>query len=107
MAKKEKSLKSAKRYGARYGRTIKLKVAVIEEELRKKHKCPYCHYNKVHRLAVGIWQCRKCNVKFTGKAYSVMRKIMFHEKAEEPTMEEIMPEEKPDELEAEAKIQGV
>lgn len=62
-------LGSIKRFGARYGRTVKLKVAKIERMQRAKHKCPYCHNLQVRRESAGIWQCGKCNVKFAGRAY--------------------------------------
>ena len=62
---------SIKRFGARYGRGVKLKFGKIEEEQRKKHPCPYCRAVRVKRVAVGIWQCRKCGSKFTGRAYTV------------------------------------
>ncbi|MBI2652557.1 hypothetical protein HYX00_03780, partial [Candidatus Woesearchaeota archaeon] len=54
----------------------------IETEQRKLHKCPYCHKIAVKRIAVGIWNCKKCNVKFTGKAYSVSKKIITKEVVE-------------------------
>ncbi|MBW2979406.1 50S ribosomal protein L37ae [Candidatus Woesearchaeota archaeon] len=63
-------LGSAKRFGARYGKTVKERFAKIEALQRAKHKCPYCSAVRVKRIAAGIWQCRKCNAKFTGKAYS-------------------------------------
>jgi large subunit ribosomal protein L37Ae len=66
----KKSLGSAKRFGPRYGKTVKSKVARIEKEQRKLHKCPYCSYVRVKRMAAGIWECRKCGAKFTGRAYS-------------------------------------
>jgi large subunit ribosomal protein L37Ae len=69
MAKKP-GLKSVKRYGVRYGRTTKNKVAKIESGYRNKNKCPYCHYVGVKRVAAGIWSCKKCGVKFAGKAYT-------------------------------------
>jgi len=68
MAKK-KTQGSTKRFGPRYGGTIKNKLAQIEELQRKKHKCPECKNIQVKRIAAGIWQCKKCNVKFAGKAY--------------------------------------
>jgi large subunit ribosomal protein L37Ae len=80
---KEKSFGSVKRFGPRYGRTVKHKLSKIEAELKKKHKCPYCHSPSVKRVAVGIWSCKKCNSKFTGKAYSVSKKIIVKEKPEE------------------------
>ena len=74
--KTEGKLGSVKRYGARYGRKLKLKLSKIETEQRKLHKCPYCSKIAVKRVALGIWHCRKCNAKFTGKAYSVTKKIL-------------------------------
>jgi len=84
MAKK-KGFGSVKRFGARYGRSLKHKLAAIEQVLRKKQLCPYCHNKTVKRLAVGIWYCKKCKSKFTGKAYSIEKKIVFKE--EEPAEE--------------------
>ena len=81
MEKIEK-LGSAKRFGARYGSKPKHKFAKIEKEQRKKHRCPYCNNVKVKRVSVGIWHCRKCNSKFTGKAYSVSKSIIVEPKAE-------------------------
>jgi len=60
----------AKRFGARYGRKPKKKFAKIEKTQRAKHKCPYCNKAAVKRIAAGIWQCRKCSIKFAGKAYT-------------------------------------
>ncbi len=59
----------AKRFGNRYGRRNREKLGLIEKEQRKKHKCPYCSNPSVKRIAMGIWYCKKCNAKFTGKAY--------------------------------------
>jgi len=72
-------LGSAKRFGARYGRRLKHKFAKIEKIQKQKHKCPYCSYNGVKRVSVGIWHCKKCDSKFTGKAYSVKQKIEIEE----------------------------
>ena len=74
MAKQSK-LGSAKRFGPRYGRTLKHKLAKIEAIQRKKHKCPYCHAEKVKRKAMGIWECGKCKAKFAGKAYTIKKKV--------------------------------
>ncbi len=64
-------LGAAKRFGARYGRTNKHNFAKVEKEQRKKHKCPYCGKVAVKRLAVGIWECRRCDSKFTARAYTI------------------------------------
>jgi len=87
MKTEEEKLGSVKRFGARYGRKPKLKFSKIEAEQRKLHKCPYCNKIAVKRVAVGIWNCRKCKAKFTGKAYSITKKIITKE-AEEIVEEE-------------------
>jgi large subunit ribosomal protein L37Ae len=69
-----KELGSVKRFGTRYGRTGKHKLALIESVQRQKHKCPYCSYNRVKRLAAGIWFCTKCATEFTGRAYTLSKK---------------------------------
>jgi large subunit ribosomal protein L37Ae len=85
-------LGSAKRFGSRYGTKTKHKFAKIEKEQRKKHKCPYCHYTAVRRLALGIWLCKKCDSKFTGKAYTIAKPVIpkgiAKEKVEQSTEEE-------------------
>ena len=91
--KSVEKLGSVKRFGARYGRKPKLKFSKIEKEQRKLHKCPYCNKVAVKRLALGIWQCRKCNAKFAGKAYSVSMKITTKDVQEAEPEQEIIQEE--------------
>jgi len=67
---KEVKLKGAKRFGPRYGRTVKYLFDKIEQEQRRLHECPKCKRVQVKRLAYGIWQCRKCDAKFASKAYT-------------------------------------
>ena len=66
-----KKVGSTGRFGSRYGRKTRSKVAKIEKKLKQWHKCPYCKKNRAKRLAIGIWQCKSCDSKFTGKAYTV------------------------------------
>ena len=72
----KKKSESTKRFGPRYGRRLKEKVAEIEAGYRKKNKCPYCGKINVKRVALGIWFCKSCNSKFTGKAYSLSKKTL-------------------------------
>jgi large subunit ribosomal protein L37Ae len=98
----EKVLRSAKRFGARYGRKLRQKTAKIEAEQRKRHKCPYCHAPAVRRLAAGIWNCKKCSSKFTGKAYTIPKKIIIKQ---EISKEEIVEHEEEKEEEEGEKAQ--
>jgi large subunit ribosomal protein L37Ae len=62
----------AGRFGARYGKGIRESLIEIEKKYKNKRlKCPYCNYISVKRIAYGIWYCRHCGKKFTGKAYSI------------------------------------
>jgi len=81
MVKGQKGLGPAKRFGTRYGRTLKYKLAKIEVEQKKAHKCPYCAKPKVYRVSFGIWRCDKCNAKFTASAYTVGTKRSLAEQA--------------------------
>ncbi|RLE39109.1 50S ribosomal protein L37ae [Candidatus Woesearchaeota archaeon] len=69
-----KGIKSVKRFGSRYGRTVRHKFGKIEAQQRRAYKCPYCNKKAVKRIAIGIWQCKKCNVKFTDQAYTTTKK---------------------------------
>ncbi len=62
---------TAKRYGARYGRTTRDKISKLEKDIHSRQKCPYCGKNRVKRVAMGIWNCKNCNAKFAGAAYSI------------------------------------
>lgn len=60
---------TTKRFGPRYGKRLKQKVESIESIQKAKHKCPYCNKMTVKRQSVGIWYCKSCDTKFSGKAY--------------------------------------
>jgi large subunit ribosomal protein L37Ae len=65
-------MKSTKRFGPRYGKRLKDRMQVIENDAKGKQKCPYCRKQKVKRIAAGIFVCGKCSKKFTGRAYTVV-----------------------------------
>jgi large subunit ribosomal protein L37Ae len=81
MAEAQRGLGPVKRFGTRYGRTVKHKVANIEIEQKQNHKCPYCGKPRVSRVSYGIWQCAKCNARFTARAYTVGSKLSLAEQA--------------------------
>jgi len=71
MASKLKKIKSAGRFGARYGKRVKARLVAVEEKQRIKQKCPFCGKTGVKRLSKGLWQCKKCNKKFAHDAYYI------------------------------------
>ena len=68
---KTKKLGSVARFGARYGKRTKTKFLTVEQQQKSPQKCPYCSRTAVKRLSVGIFQCKKCDSTFTGKAYRI------------------------------------
>jgi len=83
MTEDTQSLGSVKRFGTRYGKTVKQRLATIEEKARQTYTCPYCQYEKVNREATGIWHCDKCDRTFTGKAYTVEEDITQEDETDE------------------------
>ncbi|MBU3907177.1 MAG: 50S ribosomal protein L37ae [Nanoarchaeota archaeon] len=66
---KTKKVKSAGRFGARYGKRVKTKLVAVEIKQRKRQKCPLCSRLGAKRLSKGIWHCKKCGKKFASDAY--------------------------------------
>jgi large subunit ribosomal protein L37Ae len=63
-------------FGARYGSTLRKRYAEIMKEYKKPKECPNCgKVGKIKRIKIGIWQCPKCGVKFTGAAYTISSPI--------------------------------
>ena len=71
MTSKLKKTKSAGRFGARYGRKVRIRLVNVESKQRKKQKCPFCGKIGAKRISKGIWQCirKKCGKKFASHAY--------------------------------------
>ena len=65
---KTKKVKAAGRFGVRYGRRVRTKIADIETSQRKKQECIFCN-GIAKRLSKGIWKCSKCNKKFAAGTY--------------------------------------
>lgn len=60
---------SAGRFGARYGRVARRRVAEIEADMQDDHACPECDEPTVDRTDTGIWECGNCGHTFAGGAY--------------------------------------
>lgn len=60
---------SAGRFGARYGRVSRKRVADIERMMRRDHACPECGEDEVSREGTGVWACSSCGHQFAGGAF--------------------------------------
>ena len=69
MAKRTRKVGSTGRFKARYGVRARTNVRNIEIQQKMKHLCPSCGDKKVKRISTGVWQCKRCGVKFAGGAY--------------------------------------
>jgi len=79
----KKSLGSVKRFGVRYGTTVKKRLAAIEEFQKQKQKCIKCLMPKAKRLSMGIYKCEKCGAKFSGAAYFLSEELKQKQTEEE------------------------
>ncbi len=70
MTRRTKKIGVAGRYGPRYGVRTRKQIATVIRSKGKAYECPSCRHKAVRRVASGIWECRKCNLKFAGGAYS-------------------------------------
>ena len=64
---------SVKRFGSRYGKKVRDRLKAVERLAKRKYKCPKCHNIQARRVSTGIFQCKKCSAKFTGKAYTISK----------------------------------
>ncbi len=61
--------------GTRYGATVRKRYIKVLSEMKQDHKCPQCDSASVRRQSVGVWNCRKCGLTFTGGAYTPVTKL--------------------------------
>lgn len=69
MPERKRGSGSAGRFGPRYGRVARRRVSEIEAGMRAEHACPECGATRVSRTGTGIWECARCDHKFTGGSY--------------------------------------
>lgn len=69
MPTKSKKTKSAGRFGARYGKKVRIEIVAVEEKQKKKQECPMCKRLGIKRISKGIWKCSKCGKKLASGTY--------------------------------------
>lgn len=71
MTTKLRKVKSAGRFGARYGKRARDRLVKVESLQRIKQKCPFCDREGLKRISKGIWKCprKKCDKKFASDVY--------------------------------------
>lgn len=61
---------TVKRFGARYGATLRKRLLEIEQQQKATYECPKCGVVAVKRKFIGVWSCNKCGYTFAGGAYT-------------------------------------
>ncbi len=69
MSRRTKKVGSSGKFGVRYGLSVKKQIKSVEGNKKGKYVCPRCYKKNVKRVSAGIWECRSCELKFTGGAY--------------------------------------
>ena len=81
---------SSGRFGCRYGRFVRKRVAEIEAVSGALHRCPKCDMQSIQRRGTGIWECRKWQYKFAGGAYQPQTPTMkIAQRAIDRTLEQL------------------
>lgn len=75
MGKRTKKVGPTRGLGSRYGATVRKRYIKVVKGMKKPHKCPQCGLQRVKRISVGVWKCRKCGFTFTGGAYTPITKL--------------------------------
>jgi len=75
VGKRTKKVGPTRGLGPRYGATVRKRYSKVVKGMKKPHKCPQCGLQRVKRVSVGVWKCRKCGFTFTGGAYTPTTKL--------------------------------
>ena len=69
----------ARGFGARYGKTTRVRYAEVEIKQRKKQHCPFCG-KTAKRIGKGIWECKLCKKKFASHVYYIKEQFKENKK---------------------------
>ncbi|MCI4372207.1 MAG: 50S ribosomal protein L37ae [Thermoplasmata archaeon] len=69
MSKRTKKVGSTGWMGPRYGIRIRRRVLELDRSRGPDAACPRCSTVTLHRVASGVFECRRCGVRFASNAY--------------------------------------
>jgi large subunit ribosomal protein L37Ae len=84
MSKRTKKVGSTAWMGPRYGIRIRRRVLEIDRARSKDAACPRCSTVTLHRVASGIFECRRCGTRFASNAYVFQAPPSITRTAKEP-----------------------
>ena len=66
MSRRTQKVGLGARFGPRYGVSVRRRATAVIKRLKQSYTCPVCQYQKVKRVAAGVWNCKKCDHTFAG-----------------------------------------
>ncbi len=66
MSRRTQKVGLGARFGPRYGVSVRRRATSVLKRLKQSYTCPVCQYQKVKRVAAGVWTCKKCDHTFAG-----------------------------------------
>jgi large subunit ribosomal protein L37Ae len=69
MSKRTKKVGNTGWMGPRYGIRIRRRVLDLDRQRAKSAACPRCSTITIHRVASGVFECRRCGVRYASGAY--------------------------------------
>ena len=69
MGRKTKKVGVVRKYGTRYGASLRKQVKKIDISQHARYTCTFCGKDSVKREATGIWNCKACRKKIAGGAF--------------------------------------
>eukprot|EP01067_Filipodium_phascolosomae_P009088 Filipodium_phascolosomae@DN8011_c0_g1_i1.p1 len=71
MTRRTKKVGIVGKYGTRYGASLRKQAKKFEISKRVAYSCTFCGRDRVKRIAVGIWKCKKCQRVYSGGAWQM------------------------------------
>eukprot|EP01016_Furgasonia_blochmanni_P054529 TRINITY_DN8_c0_g1_i1.p2 TRINITY_DN8_c0_g1~~TRINITY_DN8_c0_g1_i1.p2 ORF type:complete len:166 (-),score=70.27 TRINITY_DN8_c0_g1_i1:312-809(-) len=71
MTKRTKKVGITRKYGVRYGASLRKIIKKFEIQQHAKYFCPFCGKNGMRRVSVGIWHCKPCFKTIAGGAWTL------------------------------------
>jgi len=71
MTKRTKKVGISRKYGCRYGSSLRKLMKKFETMQRQRYVCPFCGKAAIRKISVGIWRCKACKKKLAGGAWEL------------------------------------
>ena len=71
MSKRTQKVGITRKYGTRYGSSLRKIAKKFEVSQRARYNCPFCGKSSVKRTVIGVWKCKACKKQIAGGAWEL------------------------------------